>query len=117
VTSQFDLVTIDSPDTERAARFWMEALGLHEVEREDIDRWIVLADQGGTRRIGLQRGQARRGGVHLDLSCAPEVFTAEVDRLVSLGARLVQPVRRETYGSIANLADPDGNAFDLCAYV
>ncbi len=33
-----------------------------------------------------------------------------------LGARLVAPPRREPYGSIANLCDPDGNPFDLCAY-
>ena len=43
-------------------------------------------------------------------------FDAELERLVGLGATLVEPPRREPYGSIANLADPDGNPFDLCAY-
>ncbi len=112
----FDLVTIDSPDTERLATFWGRALGLVEVEREDGDRWIVLADVDGRRRIGLQRGEHRPGGIHLDLVCAPGDVAAEVDRLLGLGARLVEPLRTEPYGSIANLADPDGNPFDLCAY-
>jgi predicted enzyme related to lactoylglutathione lyase len=117
VSIRFDLITIDTPDTERLARFWRTALALIEVEREDVDRWIVLADADGTRRIGLQRGESRRGGLHLDLACDAGSFGAEVERLVGLGATLLRPVRVEPYGSIANLADPDGNAFDLCAYV
>lgn len=116
MSSRFDLVTIDTPNVDRAGAFWCAALGLHEVEREDVDRWVVLADAEGVRRIGLQRGSARPGGVHLDLVCTIAEFDVEVERLVSLGARLVRPVRVEPYGSIANLADPDGYEFDLCAY-
>ena len=114
--SSFDLVTLDSPATERLARFWAAAADLHEVEREDVDRWIVLADRGGVRRIGIQRGVTRTGSIHLDLACAPDAFDSEVDRLVALGARAVAEPRVEPYGSIANLSDPDGNLFDLCAY-
>ncbi|HSL73467.1 MAG TPA: VOC family protein [Ilumatobacteraceae bacterium] len=117
MTARFDLVTIDSPSTDPIARFWSAALGLHEVEREDGDRWLVLADADGTRRLGIQRGDVRPGSVHLDLACGPEQFELELERLVGLGARLLAEPRREPYGSIANLADPDGNAFDLCAYV
>ena len=112
----FDLVTIDSPATERLAEFWCRALGLVEVEREDGDRWIVLADDAGHRRIGLQRGPTRIGGLHLDLACRPEAFESERVRLLALGAAELRPARREPYGAIANLADPDGNPFDLCAY-
>ena len=116
MTARFDLVTIDSPDTEATARFWSHAADLHEVEREDVDRWIVLADATGLRRLGIQRGIARSGSVHLDLSCEPDVFDDEVARLTGLGAQLLGEPRREPYGSIANLSDPDGNPFDLCAY-
>ena len=112
----FDLVTIDSPHPDAAAAFWSAALGLHETEREDGDRWIVLSDAAGVRRIGLQRGTTRPGGTHLDLRCAPHEFDDEVARLMSLGAALVTAARHEPYGSIANFADPDGNPFDLCAY-
>jgi predicted enzyme related to lactoylglutathione lyase len=112
----FDLVTIDSPDTDRLAGFWSAVLDLQEVEREDGDRWIVLADRSGVRQIGIQRGTVRPGSIHLDLACAPEDFDSEVDRLLALGASAVAEPRVETYGAIANLADPDGNLFDLCAY-
>ncbi|MEQ1699863.1 MAG: VOC family protein [Ilumatobacteraceae bacterium] len=114
--ASFDLVTIDCPHPDAAAAFWSAALGLHETEREDGDRWIVLSDANGARRIGLQRGPARPGGVHLDLQCDVDEFDAEVARLLALGAAQRSPARYEPYGSIVNLTDPDGNAFDLCAY-
>jgi predicted enzyme related to lactoylglutathione lyase len=116
VPTSFDLVTFDSPATELAAAFWSAALSLHEVEREDGDRWIVLGDDAGVRRIGLQRGSVRPGTVHLDLRCMLAEFDGEVARLVMLGSRLLRPLREEAYGRIANLADPDGNLFDLCCY-
>lgn len=40
----------------------------------------------------------------------------ETERLAVLGATRLGPPRHEAYGSILNLADPDGNPFDLCAY-
>jgi len=117
VPAVFDLVTIDSPETDSLAAFWSAVLDLHEVEREDGDRWIVLADADGVRRIGLQRGAVRPGSVHLDLACSPDEFDDELSRILTIGASQLSEPRREPYGSIANLADPDGNAFDLCAYV
>ena len=112
----FDLVTIDAEHPDRLAAFWRAALGLIEVEREDGDRWLVLASADGARRIGVQRGHHRPGGVHLDLSCSPGEFAGEVVRLLALGARRTRPDRTEAYGAIANLVDPEGNLFDVCAY-
>jgi predicted enzyme related to lactoylglutathione lyase len=116
VPTSFDLVTFDAPDTGSLATFWCAALDLVEVEREDGDRWLVLASAQGRRLLGLQRGVTRPGSVHLDLACGPAEFDDELTRLVGLGARLASAARREEYGSIANLLDPDGNTFDLCAY-
>ena len=117
MASTFDLVTMDSPNTDDLADFWSAALGLIEVQREDGDRWIVLASPDGQRRIGLQRGAHITGSIHLDLACRPDEFDTEVARLLAPGASECQPTRTEPYGMIANLADPDGNLFDLCAYV
>ncbi len=114
--ASFDLVTLDSPSPDGAAAFWCAALSLTETEREDEDRWIVLSDRDGVRRLGLQRGNTRPGTVHLDLACAVGEFDSEHARLVGLGAIELRPPRHEPYGSIVNLTDPDGNAFDLCAY-
>jgi predicted enzyme related to lactoylglutathione lyase len=116
--TRFDLVTVDTLDPNALAMFWSRALGLVEVEREDVDRWIVLGSPDGVRRLGLQRCE-RSGPVgrwHLDLACDPTEFETELARLVGLGARQLRAPRHEAYGSIANLSDPDGNPFDLCAY-
>lgn len=115
--TSFDLITIDTPDTDALATFWSQAMGLHETEREDIDRWIVLSDSYGVRKLGFQRGSRGVGAMHLDLSCAPADFEAERERLLQLGATETREPRTESYGRIANMADPDGNLFDLCAYV
>lgn len=116
MAARFDLVTFDVADPDRMAAFWAAVLGLVETEREDVDRWIVLSSPDGVRRIGLQRGAPRPGSVHLDLACDLAQFDAELERIVAAGAVLRSPVRSEPYGRIANLADPEGNLFDLCAY-
>ncbi|MDP2293108.1 MAG: VOC family protein [Actinomycetota bacterium] len=113
---RLDLVTLDSPDPDAAARFWCAALELVVSEREDDGRWVVLSDAAGVRRIGLQRGATRSGSVHLDLVCGVDEFDASVEHLVAEGAVALAAPRTEPYGRIVNLADPDGNPFDLCAY-
>lgn len=114
--TRFDLVTIDTPNTDRLADFWAAAMDLVETEREDGDRWVVLSGRDGSRRLGFQRGTHRPGGTHLDLVCSLDDFEREADRLRGLGAKDTRPPRSESYGRIANFVDPDGNAFDLCAY-
>ena len=117
MSTTFDLVTIDSPHPAVLAVFWVEALGLVETEREDGDRWVVLSEPSGQRRVGIQRGPTRvGGGVHLDLRCPVDEFASEVARLLALGATAVGTPRQEPYGYLANLLDPDGNPVDLCAY-
>ncbi len=114
--ASFDLVTFDSPTPDDLAAFWTSVLDMVESEREDGDRWIVLSTSDGTRRIGIQRGRSVVGSTHLDLACRPDEFDDELARLAACGAVVRSPPRHEPYGSIANLADPDGNLFDLCAY-
>ena len=136
MSARFDLVTVDARDSMSLAAFWAEALGLHEVEREDAadgpGRWIVLGDADGMRRLGVQRiGVQRVGGFsggaatltgpqkprwHLDVVCALGEIDAEVERLCGLGACVMRPVRHEEYGAIVALSDPEGNIFDVCAY-
>ena len=115
--THFDIVTLDSPNTNELALFWAGVLGLHEIEREDGDRWILLATSNGQRTMGFQRGVHVRGSIHLDLSCAVENFDDERKRLLKLGATETREQRDEPYGRIANFADLDGNLFDLCAYI
>ncbi|MEY3805411.1 MAG: hypothetical protein RIR69_223 [Actinomycetota bacterium] len=112
----FDLVTIDTPRTDELGRFYAAVLGLTESEREDGDRWIVFSDSSGARRLGFQKGEHVPGSVHLDFVCDVQKFDDERARILALGATETRDMRSESYGRIANFADPDGNLFDLCAY-
>lgn len=116
MTCGFDLVTMDSADPDGLAVFWCSAIDLVEYEREDGGRWIVLCSSEGSRRLGIQRGEHQAGSMHLDLRCGVDEFDTELERLVRLGAVAQSRARTEPYGRIVNLADPQGNPFDLCAY-
>jgi predicted enzyme related to lactoylglutathione lyase len=115
--SNFDIVTLDSPQTNELSQFWAGVLDLHEIEREDGDRWILLGSVDGRRVMGFQRGLHIAGSIHLDLSCSVADFDAERERILRLGAKETREMRSEPYGRIANFADPEGNLFDLCAYI
>jgi catechol 2,3-dioxygenase-like lactoylglutathione lyase family enzyme len=115
--SHFDIVTLNTLRTNELSKFWAELLGLQEIEREDGDRWILLGDTNGGRIIGFQRGEHVDGSMHLDLSCSTGDFPIERERILRLGAIETRPMRSEPYGLIANFADPDGNLFDVCAYI
>jgi len=115
--SRLDIVTLNTPRTDELSKFWADLLGLQEIEREDGDRWILLGDANGGRTIGFQRGEHLDGSIHVDLSCSTDDFPNERERILRLGAIETRSMRSEPYGLIANFADPDGNLFDLCAYV
>lgn len=115
--SRFDIVTLNTSRTNELSKFWAELLGLQEIEREDGDRWILLGDANGGRTMGFQRGEHVAGSIHIDLSCSTSDFSNERERMLQLSAVETRPMRSESYGLIANFADPDGNLFDLCAYV
>lgn len=129
--ARFDLVTVDAHNSVELASFWANALRLRELEtEEDADgpgRWIVLGDADGTRRLGVQRIAGLRHASsaidgpqksrwHLDVVCDIDEIETEIERLVAVGACIVRAVRREVYGAIATLVDPEGNIFDVCAY-
>ncbi|ASQ92771.1 VOC family protein [Streptomyces sp. 11-1-2] len=109
-------VVLGVSDVRRAAAFWTRALGY--VPRGEIeDDWAVLVPADGRTGVRLSLGRSEtpvqgRPRVHLDLYAGDAADqAAEVERLVSLGARRV---RWELYPPDADfivLADPDGNRF------
>ena len=105
-------VVIDCTDWRRMFDFWREAL--HYVPRDPPDAGgVVLKDPHGVGpNLSLYRtdeGPLADYRLHLDLYASdPE---AEVERLLRLGAPLVQPM--EADHDFVTLADPDGNLFDV----
>ncbi len=93
----------------RAIKFWSEALH-YRLLREPEDDWAILTPQAGIRAqlaLKLISSEAARRH-HLDLYATDK--TAEVQRLLGLGARQVD-WRYEAGADYVVLADPDGNRF------
>jgi predicted enzyme related to lactoylglutathione lyase len=105
-------IVIDAHDLPGLARFWTQALGwqvLSEREREIV----IGADV--TAAVGIcfmpsPDVKVVKNRVHVDLTAAADEREAEIERLISLGARRVD-VGQTGDESWTVLADPEGNEF------
>lgn len=98
-------ITIDCVDPGELARFWSAALR-YSVQFEDpTNVWAaVVAPDGHGPRVVFQRvtePKTARLRAHLDLQVGQETLSAELHRIIGLGARVLR-----------NLAlDPNTHAF------
>jgi Glyoxalase-like domain len=101
-------IVIDCTDTLLVASFWSEALGLELHGPEDGEYWIEPG--GESPDILFERvpeGKSVKDRIHLDLR--PDDQAAEVDRLLSLGARRIDIGQGEVTWVV--MADPEANEF------
>ncbi|MBP2366288.1 VOC family protein [Pseudonocardia parietis] len=102
-------------DLDRAIAFWAAALDLTPSAEWANAGWRTLTGPDGARVLGLMRSDSPpepRPRVHLDLlvDTAAEQ-TAEVDRLVALGATVPDWDGYPAEPDFVVLADPEGNVF------
>ncbi len=108
-------MVIDSRDPAAQARFWAEALGWR-VTFEDEEESVVEPPAGSAEEnvapdllfVRNSESKTHKNRLHLDLR--PIDQQAEVDRLVSLGARTIDIGQPPTATWVV-LADPEGNEF------
>lgn len=103
-------------DMDRAVGFWTAALDLVDSEARENDEWRTLYHASGSgRALGLQLSDSpveARPRVHVDLfTDSADEQRAEVERLISLGARRVEWSLYPADPDFIVLADPDGNVF------
>lgn len=114
MTSQIRHVTFDSADPRSAAEFWAAALGgAVRVDEEDGSLEVAVVTDAGTDLLFLPvpEGKSVKNRVHLDIQPQDRSRDAEVERLLALGATLVDDRRRPDGLGWAVLADPEGNEF------
>ncbi len=95
-------------DVRPAADFWAKALGY--VPRDGADEgWaMIVPEDGNGPNLAFDRGDR----THLDLYAAnEEEQQAEVERLMSLGAKRVEDWPYPEGADFVVLADPVGNLF------
>jgi len=113
VTSGIHSFTVDSPDPFTLATWWSQVLG-HPLGEDDVagDPEAMVALPAGPPLLFVQTDDPKvvKNRLHLDLQ--PDgPREAEVERLLGIGATLVDDRRNADGTGWAVLADPEGNEF------
>jgi catechol 2,3-dioxygenase-like lactoylglutathione lyase family enzyme len=114
---RFGTVVLGIDDMRRALGFWRQALGYVLRDDEPGADFVVLVPPDGAAGPGLSLQLSgspvqELPRVHVDLYAgSAEEQTAEVERLVSLGARRVDWPHYPESPDFVVLADTEGNRF------
>jgi predicted enzyme related to lactoylglutathione lyase len=113
MTSRIECLTIDCAHPDRLADFWAAALSWERVYQDEYEvaiRDVAAGEAAGPDLLllGVPEGKVGKNRLHLDLR--PDDQDAEVARLLSLGACLVD-IGQAGDESWVVMADPEGNEF------
>ncbi|WP_326836068.1 VOC family protein [Amycolatopsis rhabdoformis] len=113
MSSRLIAVAVDCHHAEALAAFWREALGYPATEHWTDGHGLTYVELKGPDRPSLlfqpvPEGKTTKNRLHLDL--APDTIEQrdEVERLVTLGAKVLADPEDEHW---VVLADPEGNEF------
>ncbi|MEV6730491.1 MULTISPECIES: VOC family protein [unclassified Streptomyces] len=110
-------ITFDSLEPYKTAEFWSDVTGfpIHPDDVEGDDEILLDPAQPGVPGLLFIRvpdAKSVKNRVHLDIQPPTGTRDETVERLIGLGAKLVDDRRREDGSGWAVLADPEGN--ELC---
>ena len=87
------IVDCQTDDLDREASFWAAALGASVKQRDDDGRYIKLDSKPEDTQVLLQKVE-HPSWIHIDIET--DDIEAEVKRLESIGARIVEVMERWT---------------------
>ncbi|MDN3021735.1 VOC family protein [Streptomyces sp. S.PB5] len=111
MTSAIRHTTIDCTDAYALAGFWSEVLSLPVHEDDHPGDEEALIEGAGLLFVTVPEPKTVKNRVHLDLQPQDRTRDEEVERLLALGAELVDDQRRPDGTGWVVLADPEGNEF------
>ncbi|WP_405616504.1 VOC family protein [Streptomyces sp. NBC_01511] len=113
MTSRVGHVTIDSTDAFRLGTFWADVLGttVADDDKPGDDEVLVVADGITLLFVEVPEAKTIKNRVHVDLEPQNGTREEEVERLLALGATLVEDHRVPDGRGWATLADIEGNEF------
>jgi len=111
-------VTFDCHDPRAVSTFWCAVTGysLEEVKTPGNDYWVASAPNDKWPRlvfVSVPEKKVVKNRVHLDLMPVARDQEAELNRLLGLGATIVDDRRLLSPGGWLVLVDPEGNEFCL----
>lgn len=110
-------ITFDCADPYRLAQFWSQLTGFVEDpdngNAPDDPEGLLLSPDGSLALllIAVPESKQVKNRVHLDLVPIERRRDEEVDRVLGLGARVVNDQRRADGAGWVVLTDPEGNEF------
>lgn len=110
-------ITFDCSDPYRLSLFWAEATGFlsdpEELNEPGVEEAYLADAHGPTVLLFIRMPEAKtaKNRVHLDVSPTDATRDAEVERLLGLGATVVDDRRNGDGTGWVVLADPEGNEF------
>jgi hypothetical protein len=107
-------IIIDCLEPERVAQFWLRVLDYQVMDRGPLGEVEIAAADGSRPSlvfVPVPERKTLKNRVHIDLNPSGHDQAAELQRLLSLGARQVDVGQREVAWVV--LADPEGNEFCL----
>ncbi|GAA1920967.1 VOC family protein [Nocardioides lentus] len=116
MTSRVSHTSVDCRDAYALSVFWAGVLGYagdpDEPDEPGDEECLLLSPDGEHRLLFLEVPEPKsvKNRLHLDLEPVDGGREEEVDRLLALGATLLDD-RRRPDGGWAVLADPEGNEF------
>jgi predicted enzyme related to lactoylglutathione lyase len=113
MVSRLTEIVVDAVDPARLAAFWAAVLGWRITDQDEQD--VVVSDGGDGPVLLFQRVPGRKREkvrIHLDVNPVDRDQDAELERLLSLGARHAD-IGQEPGLRWHVLADPEGNEFCL----
>ena len=117
MTAVISHTTIDSTDAYAQSLFWEKVLGYaqdpDDPNEPGHEECMIFSPDGRTRVLFIEVPERKqvKNRVHFDLVPAEGTRDAEADRLVSIGATVVDDLRRPDGSGWVVLADPEGNEF------
>ena len=117
MTAVISHTTIDATDAYAQSLFWEKVLGFAEdpddPNEPGHEECMIFSEDGRTRVLFIEVPDKKqvKNRVHFDLVPAEGTRDEEAARLVSIGATVVDDLRRPDGSGWVVLADPEGNEF------
>jgi catechol 2,3-dioxygenase-like lactoylglutathione lyase family enzyme len=117
MTARVHNITFDCADPYRLVGFWSQVTGFQgDPEDPNLpeDQEAILIGPDGHPNllfIRVPEGKTVKNRVHLDLQPQDRSRDEEVERLLGIGATLIDDQRRPDGTGWVVLADPEGNEF------
>lgn len=105
---EFATVAVVVRDEKKAVKWYTEKLGFRHVSK--FDHWHTVSPRGSNVRIHLCPDSKPEKG-NTGFMFTVKDIEKEVAALKKKGVKFTMPITKETWGTNAMFADPDGNEF------